>query len=718
MRRSLAGAAADDFRPDVEGLRAVAVIAVVAFHLRLGWASGGFVGVDVFFVLSGFLITRLLLKELAATGSLALRAFWARRARRLLPAATLVIVATVLAGYWALPPLAMRSLAIDAVAAACFVANFVFAHRLGDYFGAQLGATAPSPLLHVWSLSVEEQFYLLWPLLLVALTRWTRQYRRMLLVVILAGAGLSLVASVWLTEHQPTWAFYLLPARAGELLAGAALAVAGSAFGDVPARWRAAAGWLGIAGIVVAVARYSDATAFPGTAVALPVLATVLVVVAGGTDHDRWSPATMLGHPALQWVGRHSYAIYLWHWPALVLAEARYGPLDLPARLLVVAIAVGLSAVSYRFVEDPIRHNRWLAWRPGRGLTLGASLCSVSLVVGLIALVDQPRLDGGTIASAPVLVAPSPTTVAGPVPATAVPATSDPPTTTAAAVATTLPAGDLASLTASVQQVLAAGLATTDVPANLRPALAHAGGDRAQVYADDCVAIGVETALKPCRYGNPSSDVVIVLYGDSHAAQWFPPLKEIADTRGLRLVVLTKGGCPNAVVPIPTATLNRTCPIWRDAAVSFLTDLHPDLVITTSWARYPNSDEEWTAGFRTIVDRLLPTTDHLLVLGDNPGSKTQPAACLSGHLHGVDACTTTPAKAVAASRLTAEQAVAAAAGATYVDTSQWLCTPTGCPVIIGDILLYRDATHLTTIATAWLRPLLEAAIAPLLGLPV
>jgi hypothetical protein len=152
--------------------------------------------------------------------------------------------------------------------------------------------------------------------------------------------------------------------------------------------------------------------------------------------------------------------------------------------------------------------------------------------------------------------------------------------------------------------------------------------------------------------------------------------------------------------------------------VSFLAGLHPDLVITTSWARYPKSDEVWTAGFRQIVDRLLPTTDHLLVLGDNPGSKTEPAGCLSGHLHRVEACTTAPARAVASTRLASEQAVATAAGATYVDTPHCLCTATGCPVIIGDILLYRDATHLTTVATAWLRPLLDVAIAPVLGLPV
>jgi hypothetical protein len=258
-------------------------------------------------------------------------------------------------------------------------------------------------------------------------------------------------------------------------------------------------------------------------------------------------------------------------------------------------------------------------------------------------------------------------------------------------------------------------MATIDVPSNLRPKLAKVNGDRAQIYADGCVAVGVVSKLTPCHYGRVGSATKVVLFGDSHAAQWFPALEQIAETNGFELVVLTKGGCPNAVVEIPTATLARTCPIWRDAAIAQIAELHPALVVTSSWAGYPNDDDEWRAGFSRLVGRLVPIADHLVVLGDNPRARTEPAGCLSGHVHSVRSCTAKPEAVVASSRLAVERAAAEAAGARYVDTTDWLCTPSGCPVIVGDILLYRDATHLTTVATSWLRPLLEAAIAPSLS---
>ena len=205
--RSLANVGSDTFRPDIEGLRALAVVVVVLFHARVPGFEGGFVGVDVFFVVSGFLITRLLLTELARTGTISLSSFWARRARRLLPASVLVLAVTVALSRLMLDPLAQRSVATDALACAAFVGNFVFAHRLGDYFGAQLGEVRPSPLLHFWSLAVEEQFYLVWPLTLFVATRRPRQFRRLLLTVILAGAAVSLLVSICLTAVRPTWAF-------------------------------------------------------------------------------------------------------------------------------------------------------------------------------------------------------------------------------------------------------------------------------------------------------------------------------------------------------------------------------------------------------------------------------------------------------------------------------------------------------------------------------
>ncbi len=273
---------------------------------------------------------------------------------------------------------------------------------------------------------------------------------------------------------------------------------------------------------------------------------------------------------------------------------------------------------------------------------------------------------------------------------------------------------DIATLLTANARVLEQGLAMTDVPSNLRPSLSAAGADRADVYADGCVNIGVDAAVHAasdsCRYGSPDAPVRIVLFGDSHAAQWFPALRQIVEDRGDQLIVLTKGGCPTAAVSIPTATLARTCPQWRDAAIQLIADERPDVVIVSGWAGYPNTDDEWAAGFDATLSRLAPLTSRLIVLGDNPPAEDDPAGCLAGHLRSADACAADRADVVAASRLAVERTVAGRYGARFVDTTDWVCTDTKCPVMIGDILLYRDMTHLTTFATLWFEPLLAASL--------
>jgi peptidoglycan/LPS O-acetylase OafA/YrhL len=700
-------AAVDDgFRPDIEGLRAVAVVVVVLFHARIALFSGGFVGVDVFFVLSGFLITRLLLREVDSTGTISLRKFWARRARRLLPASCVVVVATVIASQVLLAPIAQRPLATDAVAAGGFVVNFVFAGRLGDYFASQLGQT-PSPLLHFWSLAVEEQFYLFWPLALLGLRRRPRRYRRLVTVMMIGVAIVSFCTCLWMTRTHPTGAFYLLPARMWELAIGGLIAVAGSAWALVSPNARAVAAWLGVAGIATAVVTFDDSVAFPGSAALLPVLGTALIVISGGRDAAPFAPMALLRHPLLQWLGRRSYAIYLWHWPALVLAEAKWGPLTLPQRFVAIAIAIGLAAASLRLVEDPVRQSVWVALRPSRGLALGGALCATVLVTGAISMAVPRQLDGGTAAAAPALNPVAPTTTV---------ALGTPAQVTQAAVgpAAALIGDDLSSLVAANQLVLEQGLTTSAVPSNMRPSLGKVFDDRPAVYGDGCVAIGVDDKLNPCRYGKTSASIKVVLFGDSHAAQWFPPLHTIAERNGLELIVLAKGGCPAASVSIPTATLARTCPIWRDKAVQFIADENPDLVIVTGSRHYPNTDQEWRDGFATTVGRLKGLTPRLLVLGDNPDSRTDPATCLSANLTNVKACTNTRVKAVETGKLDVERAIAEQDGARFVDTSDWLCTTTDCPLIIGDILMFRDINHLTTVAADWFTPMLEAIVMPYL----
>jgi peptidoglycan/LPS O-acetylase OafA/YrhL len=702
----------DGFRPDIEGLRAVAVIVVILFHARISAFSGGFVGVDVFFVVSGFLITRLLLNEIQRTGTISLPNFWARRARRLLPASVAVVVVTVIASQVLLSPIAQRPLASDAVAAGAFVINIVFARRLGDYFASQLGQT-PSPLLHFWSLAVEEQFYLFWPLALFALRRKPRRYLRLITVMMITVACISYAISLWMTRTHPTGAFYLLPARMWELAVGGLIAAAGPAWRAVSPTWRAAAAWVGVAGVVTAVVSFDQSVAFPGSAALLPVLGTALIVVGGGSGAAWFAPAAALSHPALQWIGKRSYAIYLWHWPALVLAEAKWGPLSLAQRTVAIAIAVALAAGSVRLIEDPVRHSSWIASRPNRGLLLGGALCATVLLTGIISLALPRRLDSGQAAAAPVLQlqpAAPPTTTS---PAVGVAGSGGAPPASAT-IPASLSGTDLAGLVAANRVVLEAGLTTTAVPANMTPPLARLFNDRPNVYADGCVAIGVDDKLKPCRYGKTSSSIKVVLFGDSHAAQWSPALEKVADDNGFELIVLAKGGCPLPSVSIPTNTLARTCPIWRDKAIQFIAAEHPDLVVVTGSRHYPNTDAQWREGFSTTLSRLKGLTPRLLVLGDNPDSRDDPATCLSAHLSSVGACANSRENAVEAGKLEVERAVAATAGARFVDTSDWLCAATDCPVIIGNILLFRDINHLTTFASLWFAPMIESVVMPYL----
>ena len=393
------GADTGGFRRDIEGLRALAVLLVLAYHADLGPFSGGYIGVDVFFVLSGFLITSLLVRELGVTGGLSLRRFWARRARRLLPASCLVIVATLVAGSFVLAPLAQLDLARDGLAAATFVVNIVFAHQQGDYLTADL---APSPLLHFWSLAVEEQFYLVWPILLLLVAGYRRRYRAAVAGLVAVLWPVSLAACVWLTTRNQPWAFYGLPTRAWELLTGAGLALLAAKLLRIPGPVRALLGWAGLAAVVVSAMAFSDTTTFPGVAAALPVLATAAVVAAGPAL--RTGPAALLRWGPLQWIGQRSYSIYLWHWPALVLVAAELGPLSAWQRLAVVLASVGVAAVTYSFLENPVRHSRWLAAKARRGLVLGGSLVGIGAVTALVAAAATPSLVGSGTAAAPAVV--------------------------------------------------------------------------------------------------------------------------------------------------------------------------------------------------------------------------------------------------------------------------------------------------------------------------
>ncbi|GAA0479493.1 hypothetical protein Ade02nite_39590 [Paractinoplanes deccanensis] len=379
------------FRPDIEGLRAVAVALVVLFHAGVPGVGGGYVGVDVFFVISGFLITSLMLREVAATGRISLLGFTARRCRRILPAAGAVLIAVVLASYHWLGFLRGDEIAEDASWAALFASNFRFASQGVDYLASQ---AAPSPVQHFWSLAVEEQFYLFWPAALVLLLwlgfRWALPYW-------LAGAvALSFAYSVW---QSGTWAYFSPATRAWELGAGCLLALVAARLHLVPYRIAGAMAASGLALVVVAALTFDETTPFPGYAAALPVVGTVLVLAGRGD--------ALLARRPLMWLGRLSFSLYLWHWPVLIIAEqAEGGPLGARQRALLVLLSLGLAVMTYVCVEDPIRRSGRLRRSHLLSLALALLLIAAPLAVARWKTSTSPAADVGRGEYQPRLGAP------------------------------------------------------------------------------------------------------------------------------------------------------------------------------------------------------------------------------------------------------------------------------------------------------------------------
>jgi hypothetical protein len=372
--------------------------------------------------------------------------------------------------------------------------------------------------------------------------------------------------------------------------------------------------------------------------------------------------------------------------------------------------------------EDPIRHSRWLAYRPARGLAVGAALVVAVIGSAVVALQIPRRLDSGAVAaSASITVPATVTTIAGETPAnTVVEIDATSPTTSpgvAAATTTTDDPVDLADAVADLVAANAAGLeqalAVTDVPANLRPSLSAAADDKPAIYDNGCMLSDGENEPRECVFGNPSSSTTIVLFGDSHAAQWFPALHRIAEARGWRLESLTKQGCPTADVPTTRTDRDQGCAKWRASVFERLAADEPELVVMSSYRYNPGglADEPWRTGLDATLTDLRPVARQVLVLGDTPTPVPEDVpSCLAANLQRADRCTAARSRSVVEARVAVERELAGVHDATFAPTGDWLCTDVGCPVIFGDVLLYRDGNHISTAASVLLIPYLEATI--------
>lgn len=373
-KSSLANVGRSEFRPDVEGLRAVAILLVVAFHVGIPGLSGGFIGVDVFFVISGYLITALLVREIDELGTLRLANFYARRVRRLLPASAVMILVIVLAGELLLSPLERMEQTRAALAAAAYVSNFWFLKQGSDYFAAD---STHNPFLHTWSLAVEEQFYLVWPLLIVLAYRLFRSKKALAFVMLLVSCA-SFALCIFLgTANQPA-AFFSSPTRAWEFGIGGIASLLPPAIVSASRPWQGRTALAGMLGVLAGAALIDSDMRFPSSITLLPVIGTSLVLFSGAST-PRGIVSTTLARQSMQQIGRLSYSWYLWHWPVLLLGVALFPGLNLLGRATLASAALGVAALSHRFVENPIRFNRHLVVRPWASLALGAGITTLTL---------------------------------------------------------------------------------------------------------------------------------------------------------------------------------------------------------------------------------------------------------------------------------------------------------------------------------------------------
>jgi peptidoglycan/LPS O-acetylase OafA/YrhL len=590
--------------PQIQALRALAAVLVVIYHAKV--TSGGYIGVDIFYVISGFLITGLLLRELDGTGSLALKAFYLRRVKRLLPASFFVLFVTAIIAWIVYPSTLRHGLGKDIAAAGAYISNYLFALWQMDY--QNLNSTPPV-VIHYWSLAVEEQFYLFWPFIILALYRYGA--RRAVFFGVVAITAASFLLSLFLTPREPIWSFYSLPTRAWELGIGALLLF-------IPKRIRFSSnyGWAALGLILFGTLTFTDKTPFPGTAALVPVIGTAFAIA----SLNNWPSAmNRFGNlKVVQWLGEISYPLYLWHWPVLVIPSVAWGRSLVAHELLIcVLLTASLADLTHRFIEDPIRYSKP---HPRLIIKSGAAATASSLVMGVaiyLSFNDRIDLDDGRSYSVTELI------------------------------------------------------------------------KRPVIYDDNCHVNNGQTVSPECTYGDRGAKKKIVLFGDSHAAQWFPALERLANENNFELISLTKSACPGpAVEKVDSGEYkNADCFAWRDNSFERIAELNPYAVIFSGFQHFEVPDgyttrrEWWQAGQRRTLDSLRGNATHIVYITDTPHPKQDIPACLAGGVIS-DCDDSERSEAISIPGLKA------------VNPTPWLCTDK-CSSVINDQVAYRDGSHIS-----------------------
>jgi peptidoglycan/LPS O-acetylase OafA/YrhL len=677
-------AGSDGVRVDIQGLRAVAVASVLVYHLWPHRLQGGYVGVDVFFVVSGFLITAHLLQH-PTTSARSLVEFWGRRIRRLLPAATVVLLATLLASLVWLPQSTLPRVARDAAAAALYSENWVLSAASTDYMGSE---DAAGPLQHYWSLSVEEQFYVIWPLLIGALflvsggvSQRGRRHGTTLTLGLSALFFASLGWSAYLTSTDPLPAYFVTPTRVWELALGGLVALMFSV-GAEPAhrRVRLLAAWLGLAMIGYAAVAFSSATSFPGLAALVPTAGTGLVILAN-SDRLPGSPRALLSNRMSQYLGDLSYSIYLWHWPLIVLAPiALDRAMFWPDKIALVLLTIVLAALTKFWVEDPVRRDPRLISRLRRTFAVGV-VCICAVLASSAAL--GAALHRAAAASADLV-------------ADSMRENSVCFGANATRSAACHPAGEK--------------LLTTPI---------FARDDQTDVQTDTCRAKRPFTARVVCTFGPKDAAKKIALIGNSHAGHWQPALAKAAGQENWQISTYLVNMCYPVDAPIflgaPEVTKN--CQDWTAWAIGAVNDGDFDLVVMSSRTLQPlvgvpktEQRQQAKEAYARTLKSLTSEGTPVLVIRDVPGMARNVPECVDAHGADVNACTRPASEAIPGDPL-ADAARADASGlASVVDINRLICPNEVCRSVIGGVIVFMDDAHLTKTFASTLTPEITAAV--------
>ena len=637
------------------------MLLVVLYHAGVTQLSGGYVGVDVFFVISGFVITGLLLRERTSTGRTSILSFYARRFRRIVPAATVVIIVTVVLSYKLLGVVGGNRSATDGIWAAIFLANFHFA-SIGTNYLTEF--QAPSPLQNFWSLSVEEQFYVVYPtlFLLVGRARMALSFRARLVFGLSVAIALSFAASVFQTSSSPTVAYFSPLTRAWELALGALVAAGAPWLLRLPERLAATMAWVGLGLIALAAVAFNSQTPYPGSAVAIPVVGAALVI-AGGTVVSRFGAESLLRLWPFRQLGRLSYSLYLWHWPILVLAAQSAGATSLPVakNLQWLLVALGLSIITYFVIENPVRHSSRLSRNRLLSIGVGSALIAVTLAVS----VGEMRVHAVTYA----------------------PEAASVPSTKGTAGATSV-----AALVASAPEI-------HTLPADLDPPLGASAVGWPSNSA--CWANSSQTSVPPCLFGDPHGTRAMVVVGDSHSQMWFYTIDAIAKKSHWKLWYLAKSYCPAALLPFTKDQLGGeygACDSWHQFVINRINHLDPNLVIVSQEGRAPPnnakpySNSQWEDGTKAFFQLIRAPRAHFVIIGNIPMLPQTGPDCIARHTNDVQACTATRAAAETPYHQ-AEAAAVESFGGRYIDPTPWFCSNV-CTPVIGQYDVYYDHYHM------------------------